>query len=141
MSQKGQPYNGSQSSLDVTPRISAENVRAKMEPTPPTSKLQQQQPVRPEQTSQFSAPATSATTAPLSSSSKAAPKLVQPNTQNQHENKEQPPVISNQENNNEVEATPSVQPPKPAPVEDKWAKKPVVDYSGGDWGDDDTWDY
>lgn len=26
-------------------------------------------------------------------------------------------------------------------LEDKWAKKPVVDYSGGDWGDDDDWSY
>lgn len=30
--------------------------------------------------------------------------------------------------------------PKP-PVDDKWAKKPIEDYSGGDWGDDDDWDY
>ncbi|KAM0434068.1 hypothetical protein ACHAPT_004013 [Fusarium lateritium] len=31
--------------------------------------------------------------------------------------------------------------PAPPPANDKWAKKPVVDYSGGDWGDDDDWDY
>lgn len=30
---------------------------------------------------------------------------------------------------------------RPRVVEDKWAKKPVVDYSGGDWGDDDDWSY
>lgn len=32
--------------------------------------------------------------------------------------------------------------PKPQPpVDDKWAKKPAADYSGGDWGDEDDWDY
>ncbi|KAM5344997.1 hypothetical protein ACJ41O_010859 [Fusarium nematophilum] len=30
--------------------------------------------------------------------------------------------------------------PRP-PVEDKWAQKPAADYSGGDWGDEDDWDY
>ncbi|KAF7549221.1 hypothetical protein G7046_g8417 [Stylonectria norvegica] len=40
-----------------------------------------------------------------------------------------------------------VVPPQKAPVgqarvEDKWAKKaPAADYSGGDWGDEDDWDY
>ncbi|KPM38249.1 hypothetical protein AK830_g8309 [Neonectria ditissima] len=38
------------------------------------------------------------------------------------------------------------EPPAPAPkpqpaVDDKWAKKPAADYSGGDWGDEDDWDY
>ncbi|KAG5660516.1 hypothetical protein KAF25_003122 [Fusarium avenaceum] len=141
LSQRGIPYNGSQSSSDVTPRISTENARARMEPTPPTSKFQQQQPVTPEQMSQLSAPANIATTAPLSFTSNVAPKFVQPDTQNQHENKEQPPIVSNQQNNNEAKATPSVQPANPTPIQDKWAKKPVVDYSGGDWGDDDDWDY
>jgi hypothetical protein len=112
-----------------------------MEPTPPTSKLQQQQPVRPEQTSQFSVPANSATTAPLSSDPNAAPKFVQPNIPNKHENKEKSPDVSAQHNNDDVKATSSVQSAKTAPVEDRWAKKPVVDYSGGDWGDDDDWDY
>ncbi|KAI8316774.1 hypothetical protein K4K61_000052 [Colletotrichum sp. SAR11_59] len=32
-----------------------------------------------------------------------------------------------------------VMPPAPA-ANDKWAKKPAVDYSGDDWGDD-PWDY
>ncbi|KAM0272392.1 hypothetical protein ACHAPA_002143 [Fusarium lateritium] len=140
MSQKGPTYNDSQSSSDVTPRISIENSRVKMEPTPPTSKFQQQ-PVRPEQTSQSRVPANSATTAPLSSDSNTVPKFVQLDTQNQHENKEQPPIVSSQQHNSDVKATSSVQPAKPARVEDKWAKKPVVDYSGGDWGDDDDWDY
>lgn len=36
---------------------------------------------------------------------------------------------------------PASQPAPPPPADDKWAKKPVVDYSGGDWGDDDDWDY
>jgi hypothetical protein len=141
MSQKGLPYNGSQSSSDVTPRISAENARAKMEPTLPTSKFQQKQPVRPEQTSQFSAPANSATTASLSSDSNAAPKFVQPSIPNQYENKEQSPAVSAQQNNDDVKATSSLQSAKTAPAQDKWAKKPVVDYSGGDWGDDDDWEY
>ncbi|KAH6893178.1 hypothetical protein B0T10DRAFT_267246 [Thelonectria olida] len=45
----------------------------------------------------------------------------------------------------QFEPAPLAQQPPPAkaqpPVDDKWAKKPVVDYSGGDWGDDDDWDY
>jgi hypothetical protein len=54
--------------------------------------------------------------------------------------------IQNQHSNNNTKPISKI--PQPAPAkpaapatEDKWAKKPVVDYSGGDWGDDDDWDY
>lgn len=95
--------------------------------------------------------------APLFSNSDA-PKTVQPEALAKLENKEpQAPSQSEQtssaptnnfvpdQQNNLVEAKAKEvqpEPAKPAPaVEDKWAKKPVVDYSGGDWGDDDDWDY
>lgn len=94
--------------------------------------------------------------APLFSNSNA-PKTFQPEALAKLENKkpqapsqpEQPspaPInnfVPDQQNNlvqaKAVEVQP--EPAKPAlVVEDKWAKKPV-DYSGGDWGDDDDWDY
>jgi hypothetical protein len=31
--------------------------------------------------------------------------------------------------------------PKRTMTRDKWAKKPAADYSGGDWGEEDEWDY
>ena len=110
---------------------------------------------RPEPTPQVDVPKDNVP-APLFSNSDA-PKTVQPEALAKLENKEpqapsqpeqpSPAPINNfvpdQQNNlvqaKAVEVQP--EPAKPAPVvEDKWAKKPV-DYSGGDWGDDDDWDY
>jgi hypothetical protein len=158
-SQEVQRHNGSQSSQDVTPRISAETARVGTEPALQPSNLQHQQTAaRPEPEPQKDMPKYSSTPAPLFSNP-SAPKTAQPDTRDEHENQEhsapskaeQPSpayiknVVPSQQNNHDVGVrTNEVQPApvKPAPVvEDKWAKKPVVDYSGGDWGDDDDWDY
>ena len=93
--------------------------------------------------------------APLFSNSDA-PKTVQPEALAKLENKEPAPSLPEQsssaptnhfaleQQNNLVESKKNEVEPKPVKpvpvVEDKWAKKPV-DYSGGDWGDDDDWDY
>ncbi|KAH6966223.1 hypothetical protein EDB82DRAFT_322672 [Fusarium venenatum] len=159
-SQEIQQHNAAQSSSDVTPRISAETPRAGTEPALPSSSLQQQQIVaRPEPDHEMGIPQYNNTTTPLFSNS-SAPKTAQLDTQDKQKNKppaapsksKQPsPTYTNNnivpiaQDNRVVEVkTNEVQhaPAKPAPVvEDKWAKKPVVDYSGGDWGDDDDWDY
>ncbi|KAF4967345.1 hypothetical protein FSARC_5068 [Fusarium sarcochroum] len=151
-SQEVQRNNDSQSSSDVTPRISSETARIGLEPSVPISTFQQKQPVvRSEPTPQVDVPKQNTTIASLTS------KFVQPSARVQQANKEQPaPIVP--ENNSPAYTKPDVpsqhrngpipgvsQPPATkaaAPAaEDKWAKKPVVDYSGGDWGDDDDWDY
>ncbi|KAF9766866.1 hypothetical protein IL306_000649 [Fusarium sp. DS 682] len=154
--------NDSQSSSDVTPRISAETARVGAEPVQPLSTQQyQQSAVRPEPAPQVSAPKNNTITAPLPSKPVDS-KFAQPEMRDQQTNKEQPAPLKpdhrsaayanastsapNQHNNNSTKPMsngPQSAPTKPAaPVtEDKWAKKPVVDYSGGDWGDDDDWDY
>lgn len=158
-SQEIQQNSGPQSSSDVTPRISAETPRVDTEPALPPSRLQHQQTAaRPEPESQMDAPKYNNNAAPLFSNS-SAPKIAQHDTREEHMYKEplapskpeQPSpaytnsIVPNEQNDRVVEVkTNEVQPApvKPAPVvEDKWAKKPVVDYSGGDWGDDDDWDY
>ncbi|KAG8669543.1 hypothetical protein FPOAC2_08876 [Fusarium poae] len=159
-SQEIQQHNASQSSSDVTPRISAETPRAGTEPALPPSSLQHQQTVaQPGPAHEMDTLKYDNTTAPLFHDS-SAPKTAQIDTRDEHKNKEpaapskseQPSAadtnndIAPLEQNNHVVGvkTNEVQyaPTKPAPlVEDKWAKKPVVDYSGGDWGDDDDWDY
>jgi hypothetical protein len=148
------------SSSDATPRISEETKRIVLEPPSPPSTLQHQQDVpRSEPTPQVDVPKDieDIVPAPLFSNSDA-PKTVQPEALAKLENKEpQAPSQSEQpssaptnsfvpdQRNNLVEAKAKEvqpEPAKPAPVvEDKWAKKPVIDYSGGDWGDDDDWDY
>ncbi|ENH68736.1 hypothetical protein FOC1_g10014524 [Fusarium oxysporum f. sp. cubense race 1] len=151
--------NDSQSSSDVTPRISAETARVGTEAAPPPSNLQYQQAAsRPEPIPQVNTSQHDITTAPLISKPDE-PKFVQPHTRDQHMNKEPAPhradhrsaayansSIQNQHGNNNTKPISKI--PQPAPAkpaapaaEDKWAKKPVVDYSGGDWGDDDDWDY
>ncbi|KAL7766536.1 hypothetical protein ACKLNR_004452 [Fusarium oxysporum f. sp. zingiberi] len=151
--------NDSQSSSDVTPRISAETARVGTEAAPPPSNLQYQQATsRPEPIPQVNTSKHDITTAPLPSKPDE-PKFVQPHTRDQHMNQEPAPhkadhrsaayansSIQNQHSNNNTKPISNI--PQPAPAkpaapaaEDKWAKKPVVDYSGGDWGDDDDWDY
>ncbi|KAF5247984.1 hypothetical protein FANTH_6265 [Fusarium anthophilum] len=149
----------SQSSSDVTPRISAETARVGTEAAPLPSNLQYQQPAsRPEPTPQLNTSKHEVTTAPLPSKPNE-PKFVQPYTRDSHMNKELAPhkadhrpaayanfSVQNQHKNNNTKPLSNISQPAPAkpaaPVaEDKWAKKPVVDYSGGDWGDDDDWDY
>ncbi|GKT99373.1 unnamed protein product [Fusarium langsethiae] len=160
-SQEIQQNNGSQSSSDVTPRISAETPRGGTELALPPSNLQHQQTVaRPEPKHQTDIPKyNNNITAPLFSNS-SAPKTAQLDTGYEHKNKEpaapskseQPSpahtknnIVPNEQGDHVIEVrTNAVQPApaKPDPViEDKWAKKPVVDYSGGDWGDDDDWNY
>ncbi|KAG9500959.1 hypothetical protein J7337_006640 [Fusarium musae] len=148
--------NDSQSSSDVTPRISAETARVGTEAAPPPSNLQYQQAAsRPEPIPQVNTSKHDITTAHLPSKPDE-PKFVQPHSRDQHMNKESAlhkadhrsaayanPSIQNQHRNNNTKPISHI--PQPAPAkpaaEDKWAKKPVVDYSGGDWGDDDDWDY
>ncbi|CAF3548733.1 unnamed protein product [Fusarium graminearum] len=158
-SQEIQQNNGAQSSSDVTPRISAETPRADTEPALPPSRLQHQQTAaRPEPESQMEAPKYNNTTAPLFSNS-SGPKTAQHNAREEHMYREPsaPPkteqlsptytnsIVPNEQNNRVIEVKADEVQPAPAKqapvVEDKWAKKPVVDYSGGDWGDDDDWDY
>ncbi|KAM0343610.1 hypothetical protein ACHAPU_008361 [Fusarium lateritium] len=140
LSQRGPPYNGSQSSSDVTPRLSVETARTRMESTTASNLQYQQQPVQSEQVYQVNVPDQKTTIAPLFSNSKAASKPVQPtSTRDQQENKEQPASVFSQHDDNDAKVT-GIQ--QTAPVEGKWAKKPpAVDYSGGDWGDDDDWSY
>ncbi|KAF4823540.1 hypothetical protein CGCTS75_v010322 [Colletotrichum tropicale] len=75
------------------------------------------------------------------SSSQSPPKTADPATSSQ------PPVDCEHtveplfSKRNSIVAAPPVPVVPPAPVaNDKWAKKPAVDYSGDDWGDD-PWDY
>lgn len=151
--------NDSQSSSDVTPRISAETARVGTEAAQIPSNLQYQQPAsRPEPIPQVNTSKHNVPTASLPSKPDE-PKLVQPPTRDQHMEKESAPrkadhhsaayansSAQNQHNNSNTKLISNIPQPAPAkpaaPVaEDKWAKKPVVDYSGGDWGDDDDWDY
>ncbi|KAF4339572.1 general RNA polymerase II transcription factor TAF12 [Fusarium beomiforme] len=155
--------NDSQSSSDVTPRISAETARVGAEPVQPPSNLPYQQSAgRPEPAPQVNIPKNNTTSAPLPSKLVDS-KLTQPNRRDQEPNKEQsaPPKSNHRaaayanasasasapdQHNSDtkvVSNVPQSAPAKPAApvVEDKWAKKPVVDYSGGDWGDVDDWDY
>ncbi|KAM0561664.1 hypothetical protein ACHAPJ_002832 [Fusarium lateritium] len=154
-SQEVQRNNDSHSSSDVTPRISSETARIGLEPSAPTSAFQHKQPaVQPKPTPQVDVPKQNNTIASLTS------KFVQPSVRIQQANKEQPaplaaehnsppyakPSVPIKHNNDPIKTRPDVSQPPPAKsaapaVEDKWAKKPVVDYSGGDWGDDDDWDY
>ncbi|KAF5675646.1 RNA polymerase II transcription factor [Fusarium heterosporum] len=137
---RGPPHNGLQSSSDVAPRLSTETARTRMEPAPASNLQYRQQPVQSEQVHQVSVPGQRAAAAPLFSNSNAAPKPIQPaTTQDQSENKEQPTRVFSHHSGIGTNDT-NVQ--KTAPIEDKWAKKPpAVDYSGGDWGDDDDWSY
>ncbi|KAF4948130.1 hypothetical protein FGADI_9917 [Fusarium gaditjirri] len=151
--------NDSQSSSDVTPRISAETARVGTEAAPPPSNLQYQQAAsRPELIPQVNTSKHDINTAPLPSKPDET-QVAQPHTRDQHMNKEAAPHkadhrfaayansgFQNQNSNNNTNPISNIPQPAPAkpagPVaEDKWAKKPVVDYSGGDWGDDDDWDY
>ncbi|RGP78008.1 hypothetical protein FLONG3_3843 [Fusarium longipes] len=160
-SQEVQRLNGSQSSQDVTPRISAETARVGTEPTLPPSNLQHQQSAarpEPEPQPQKDVSKYNDAQAPLSYNF-SDPNTTEPYTQDEYKNKEPSAsskpgqsspedtknIVLSQADNHAVKVeTNEVQlaTAKPAPVvEDKWAKKPVVDYSGGDWGDDDDWDY
>ncbi|KAJ4136327.1 hypothetical protein NW768_003939 [Fusarium equiseti] len=144
------------SSSDATPRISEETKRIGSEPPSSSSSLQQQPTIaRPEPTPQVNVPKDNVV-APLFSTPDV-PKTVQPDALAKLENKEPAQSLPEQpssaptnnfvpdQQNNLVEAKAKEvqpEPAKPAPVvEDKWAKKPVLDYSGGDWGDDDDWNY
>ncbi|KAF4995156.1 hypothetical protein FGRMN_5294 [Fusarium graminum] len=138
---RGPPHNGSQSSSDVTSRLSADTARTRMEPAPASNLQYQHQPVQSEQVHQVSVPGQKAATAPLFSNSNAAPKSIQPTTttRDQSENKEPLTGVFSRHSDNGTKVT-NVQ--QTVPVEDKWAKKPTaVDYSGGDWGGDDDWSY
>ncbi|KAF5017681.1 hypothetical protein F66182_10366 [Fusarium sp. NRRL 66182] len=155
--------NDSQSNSDITPRISAETAHTMRDTAESVSKFQQQQQqqqqpiVQPEPRTQANVPDHSIPAMPAFQDHKSLG-FVHPSVQ--HENKEQPAhtlpehsslvytrtSVPSQQRNYPTEtishaSQPQIAKPTAPPVEDKWAKKPVVDYSGGDWGDDDEWDY
>ncbi|KAF4470525.1 hypothetical protein FALBO_2579 [Fusarium albosuccineum] len=142
-------------------RGSSETARTAREPQPvqqahaPTANFQPQQPnYRPDPTPQFNGPDRALSPAPLFSkfSSTAPIQNGPPAQENRADTAPKPSgptpgrtgLPSQQQSRFEIAPAAKQEPvPKPAsaPKEDKWAKKPVVDYSGGDWGDDDDWDY
>ncbi|KAF4984252.1 hypothetical protein FZEAL_540 [Fusarium zealandicum] len=146
-SQEGQRNNNARASLEAAPRGSSETSRIMRESsvaqvTPASAAMS-----RPDQAPQVDAPGRNFNAAPLF----PKPNSPEPVQAGYRENRaESAPLFSNpksptfatnglpSQQGNRVEAVPAVQ---LQPAHDKWAKKPAADYSGGDWGDDDDWDY
>ncbi|KAJ4179204.1 hypothetical protein NW755_012673 [Fusarium falciforme] len=146
---------------DAAPRGSSDTSRFEQPLTiqkapSPAPNVQPQQPIsRPGSATPRDALERSLSPAPLFSKS-GSPKPAQNGPSSRQENNMEPTPLFSKPNppvsavsglpSQQMKPAPIVQqqpPPKPAPppADDKWAKKPVVDYSGGDWGDDDEWDY
>ncbi|RSL50735.1 hypothetical protein CEP54_011767 [Fusarium duplospermum] len=146
----------------AAPRDSSDTSRFEqpltIQKAPSTSpKVQPQQPIsRPGSATPRDALERSLSPAPLFSKGGSPKQPVQNGPSGRQENNMEPTPLFSKPNppTSAVSGLPSQQmkpapiaqqqpPPQPAPpsADDKWAKKPVVDYSGGDWGDDDDWDY
>ncbi|EEU44451.1 uncharacterized protein NECHADRAFT_105372 [Fusarium vanettenii 77-13-4] len=145
---------------DAAPRGSSDTSRFEQPLTiqkapSPAPKAQPQQPIsRPGSATPRDVLERSLSPAPLFSKG-GSPKAAQNGPSSHRENNMEPMTLFSKPNppvsavaglpSQQMKPAPLVQqqPPQPAPppADDKWAKKPVVDYSGGDWGDDDDWDY
>lgn len=146
---------------DAAPRGSSDTSRFEQPLTiqkapSPAPNVQPQQPIsRPGSATPRDALERSLSPAPLFSKN-GSPKPAQNGPSSRQENNMEPTPLFSKPNppvsavsglpSQQMKPAPIVQqqpPPKPAPppADDKWAKKPVMDYSGGDWGDDDEWDY